>query len=608
MSDKLECEKLLEEASKNGEQVFELNPDFQEELKKALLSNQKLEKNIENPYEKEFLEFVETKLAWQQKAKKALAKAISLFNKVWKTEGVLATLFFAWPTGVGKTELAKLLAEFLTWDKDNLTIIQWAELQESHDSKRLFWAPPSYVGFDQPPLLSDSVLFAKKIKKPHPLINLKDNFAIIVVDEAEKMHPDVIQSLLWALNEWKVTLSTWKETNLKVNFSKTTDLKNTIWIFTSNIWTKELFIEKNTKHVWLIKEEDSINTDKIFDNAFKEYFSPEFRWRIDYKIIFEELKDDNIDQIIDIHLNKIREWLHQEAYDIIDIQITENLRNYFKQSVNKELGARNMAKLIHKIIDNALAGLKSNKQLDTAVLTWIELNQKIIITFDLKPDHEKYEFPSEKIIVSFSWEKLQRVKSETTQELVDTYKQKNTQIIDIGKYHTSTLSIVKTLTSKWTQILSEREETKDFQKQAKQIKEAIISTFSPLDFQTIHFVSLCKIVENTLDNQTPWIKDIQNDMQKPYKFLNNLAKDLWEPNLVNLYKNKIKKTEKWYTPEQSEILNNISNLDNNLYFTKKVKIIAFMLMELDNKFLQKTGKFLAKKVLVNIAKYFNSIY
>ena len=608
MSEKLECEKLLEEAAKNGEQVFELNPNFQEELKKALLANQKLEKNIENPYEKEFLEFVNKKLAWQQKAKKALAKAISLFNKVWKSEGVLASLFFAGPTWVGKTELAKLLAEFLTWDRDNLTIIQWAELQESHYKSKLLGSPPWYVWFWETPILAETHLFRKQIKNPHPLISLKDNFAIILVDEAEKMHPDIIQSLLGMLNDWKVELQTGKEQSPKVNYSQTTDLRNTIWIFTSNVWTRDLFIEKNTKHVWLIKEENSINTDEVFDEAFEKYFSPEFRWRIDYKIFFEELKDEDIDQVINIHLNKIRELLHQEAYDIIDIQITENLRNYLKQAVNKDLWARNMAKLIHKIIDTSLAGLKSNKQLDTAVLTWIELNQKIIITFDLKPNHEKYEFPSEKVIVSFSGEKLQRVKSKTSQELVKSYKQQNTQLIDIGKYHKSALSIVKTLTSKWTQILSEREENKDFQKQTKQIKEAITSTFGSLDFQTIHFVSLCKIVENTLDNQTPWMKDIQDDMQKPYKFLNNLAKELWEPNLVDLYKNKIKKTEKWYTPDQSEILNNISNLDNNLYFTKKVKIIAFMLMELDNKFLQKTGQFLAKKVLINIAKYFNSIY
>lgn len=240
----------------------------------------------------------------------------------------IGSFIFLGTTGVGKTELAKALAEFLFNDENLMTRIDMSEYQERHSVSRLVGAPPGYVGYDEGGQLTESVRH-----KP---------YSVVLLDEIEKAHPDVFNILLQVLDDGRLT----------DNKGRTVDFRNTIIIMTSNIGShiiQESFsaIEKN-------------NSEEVFEKTklqvfelLKQSIRPEFVNRIDEIIMFTPLNRDEISNIVKIQFNRIKEMLQQND---INIEITESAIEWISSAgFDPVYGARPIKRLMQKFILNELS-------------------------------------------------------------------------------------------------------------------------------------------------------------------------------------------------------------------------------------------------------------
>jgi ATP-dependent Clp protease ATP-binding subunit ClpC len=205
----------------------------------------------------------------------------------------LGTIIIGWPTGIGKSEIVRALAEVLLGNPDALTHISCDTLQEPHSVSVLVGSPPSYVGYWEPTPFADSQLFkpyyeSKQSGKLHELIRWRDGFAIVLMDEIEKAHPDVSQALLTALSKGEIKLRSGKETNTdsrnKIEHSTTTSLRNTLFVFTTNAWESLLADSQKRSLGFTPHETHDKNHKTAFKEALQRNFSREFLGRIEYKI------------------------------------------------------------------------------------------------------------------------------------------------------------------------------------------------------------------------------------------------------------------------------------------------------------------------------------
>ena len=183
------------------------------------------------------------------------------------------SFIFLGPSGVGKTETAKSLAEFLFGDEDSLIQIDMSEYMEKHTVSRLIGSPPGYVGYDEGGQLTEAVR-----RKP---------FSVVLLDEVEKAHPDVFNTLLQILEDGRLTDAQ----------GRTVDFKNTVIIMTSNLGTKDL-----SKNIGFSNLSDTGSYEKMkskVNEELKRYFKPEFLNRIDETIVFHELTLDEVKEIVD---------------------------------------------------------------------------------------------------------------------------------------------------------------------------------------------------------------------------------------------------------------------------------------------------------------------
>ena len=186
------------------------------------------------------------------------------------------SFIFLGPSGVGKTETAKALAEFLFGDEDSLIQIDMSEYMEKHTVSRLIGSPPGYVGYDEGGQLTEAVR-----RKP---------FSVVLLDEVEKAHPDVFNTLLQILEDGRLTDAQ----------GRTVDFKNTVIIMTSNLGTKDL-----SKNIGFSNLTDLDSYEKMkskVNEELKRYFKPEFLNRIDETIVFHELTLDEVKELSLIHI------------------------------------------------------------------------------------------------------------------------------------------------------------------------------------------------------------------------------------------------------------------------------------------------------------------
>ncbi|HEX6254820.1 MAG TPA: ATP-dependent Clp protease ATP-binding subunit [Euzebyales bacterium] len=239
------------------------------------------------------------------------------------------SFIFLGPSGVGKTELAKTLAEFLFGDEDALIHLDMSEYMEKHTVSRLIGSPPGYVGYEEGGQLTEAVR-----RRP---------FSVVLFDEVEKAHPDVFNALLQILEDGRLTDAQ----------GKTVDFKNTVLIMTSNLGTKNL--GQQALGFSASADEESVyeRMKAQVDDELKRHFRPEFLNRIDETIVFHQLTKAEVKSIVDLMLKRVQGQL--KAKDL-DIELTEDAKTWLAdKGYDPELGARPLRRTIQRQIEDALS-------------------------------------------------------------------------------------------------------------------------------------------------------------------------------------------------------------------------------------------------------------
>ena len=267
----------------------------------------------------------------QDEAVKALAQSIRRTRSGLKDPNRPGGSFiFAGPTGVGKTELAKALAEFLFGDEDALIQLDMSEFSEKHTASRLFGAPPGYVGYDEGGQLTEKVR-----RKP---------FSVVLFDEVEKAHPDIFNSLLQILEEGRLTDSQGRKV----------DFKNTVIIMTTNLGTRD--INKGVLTGFQTADNSTHDYGRMkakVAEELKQHFRPEFLNRVDDTIVFPPLTKAEITRIVDLMIAKLAKRM--EAQDM-RLQLTDEARELLADvGFDPVLGARPLRRAIQREIEDALS-------------------------------------------------------------------------------------------------------------------------------------------------------------------------------------------------------------------------------------------------------------
>ncbi|WP_300673363.1 ATP-dependent Clp protease ATP-binding subunit [Soonwooa sp.] len=291
------------------------------------------------------------KVIGQEEAVKKVVKAIQRNRAGLKDPNrPIGTFIFLGTTGVGKTELAKVMARELFDSDDALIRIDMSEYMEKFAVSRLVGAPPGYVGYEEGGQLTEAVR-----RKP---------YSVILLDEIEKAHPDVFNILLQILDEGHVTDS----------LGRKIDFRNTIIILTSNIGTRDLkdFGDGVGFGTSAKKTTSDARARGTIENALKKAFAPEFLNRIDDIIIFNSLEKDDIKKIIDLELNKLYSRIEKLGYKV---QLTDEARDFIaEKGWDKDFGARPLKRAIQKYIEDLLAEMLVNKQMKEGQLVTLRLN------------------------------------------------------------------------------------------------------------------------------------------------------------------------------------------------------------------------------------------
>ena len=240
----------------------------------------------------------------------------------------IGTFLFLGPTGVGKTELAKSLAEFMFNDEDSLIRIDMSEYMEKHNVARLVGAPPGYVGYEEGGQLTEAVR-----RKP---------YSVILFDEIEKAHPDVFNIMLQIFDDGRLTDSK----------GRTVDFKNTLIIMTSNIGS-DIILEDTLNS--LISPEQFNDTKEKVLAVLRQRFKPEFLNRIDETIFFKALNLQQLSQIVDIQMDYLRNLLKDQE---LEFEITDDAKEFLAtQGFNPVYGARPLKRVIQQQVENPLSKL-----------------------------------------------------------------------------------------------------------------------------------------------------------------------------------------------------------------------------------------------------------
>ncbi|MDA8277388.1 MAG: ATP-dependent Clp protease ATP-binding subunit [Actinomycetota bacterium] len=284
----------------------------------------------------------------QNEAIRALSKAIRRTRAGLKDpKRPSGSFIFLGPTGVGKTELAKTLAEFLFGDQDALIQLDMSEYMEKHTVSRLVGSPPGYVGYDEGGQLTEAVR-----RKP---------FSVVLFDEVEKAHPDVFNALLQILEDGRLTDSQ----------GRTVDFKNTVLIMTSNLGTADL----RKSSVGFSKSSEDVTYEMMkrrVNDALRAHFKPEFLNRIDDVIVFHELTQAEVTEIVDLMVARVQGQLETMGIELV---LTLAAKHFVgEKGYDPTLGARPLRRALQRLIEDPL----SEK------LLWKEFNVGDTVVVDIE--------------------------------------------------------------------------------------------------------------------------------------------------------------------------------------------------------------------------------
>ena len=274
---------------------------------------------------------LKSKVIGQDEAVIAISKALRRSRADLKDpRRPIGSFLFLGPTGVGKTFLAKNLAEFMFGTAEALIQIDMSEYMEKHTASRLIGAPPGYVGYEEGGQLSEAVR-----RRP---------YSVILFDEVEKAHPDVMHLLLQILEEGQVT----------DNFGRKIDFRNTIVILTSNVGAEQ--IKRQTSLGFMAMQQDSADNAGIkgkINEAAKKFFKPEFLNRLDDIVVFQMLEKTQLNVIVDLEVAKVVARLKKKN---IHITLDNTAREFLmKEGFDPQYGARPMRRAVEKNIEDPLA-------------------------------------------------------------------------------------------------------------------------------------------------------------------------------------------------------------------------------------------------------------
>jgi ATP-dependent Clp protease ATP-binding subunit ClpC len=313
-------------------------------------------------------ELIKGKVIGQDEAVQKIAKSIQRNRAGLKDPNKpIGSFIFLGSTGVGKTQLAKVLAKELFDSEDALIRIDMSEYMEKFAISRLVGAPPGYVGYEEGGQLTEKIR-----RKP---------YAVVLLDEIEKAHPDVFNMMLQVLDDGHLTDS----------LGRKIDFRNTIIIMTSNVGARQLkdfgtgvgfgTAAKNAQ-----TEEHSKG---IIENALKKAFAPEFLNRIDDVIVFNALEKHDIDKIIDIEMDKLYDRVKDLGYTL---KLSEAAKDYIAdKGFDKQFGARPLKRAIQKYVEDALAEEIITSKIHEGDQIFMDLDET---AQELKIEIKKLEEPS----------------------------------------------------------------------------------------------------------------------------------------------------------------------------------------------------------------------
>ncbi len=296
-------------------------------------------------------DYLWSKVVWQNLAVSSVSKAVRRARAGLKDPNrPIGSFLFLWPTGVGKTELAKQLAIFLFNDEKSIVRLDMSEYQEKHTVSRLIGSPPWYVGHEEGGQLTEAVR-----RKP---------YSVVLFDEIEKAHPEVFNTLLQLLDDGRLTDSKWR----------TVDFKNTVIIMTSNIGS-DVIMDKLSNNLSKINhsKDTTLSLERDIMPLLQSFFRPEFLNRLDDIILFNPINIEMLSKIIEIQLDKIIQMIKSEKN--IDLQISNKAKNHIAQIWSDPVfGARPLKRAIQNLLLDELA---------MQIIEWkITDNSTIIVDFD----------------------------------------------------------------------------------------------------------------------------------------------------------------------------------------------------------------------------------
>jgi len=265
----------------------------------------------------------------QDRAVKAVAEAVRRARAGIKDPNrPVGSFIFLGPTGVGKTELARTLAEYLFGEEEAMIRIDMSEFQERHTVSRLVGAPPGYVGYDEAGQLTEAVR-----RRP---------YSVVLFDEIEKAHPDVFNTMLQLLDDGRLTDAQ----------GRTVNFQNTVIIMTSNVGSQHLV---STKQFGFTSSEgiDFQETERRAMDALERAFRPEFINRVDEIIVFEPLTREDVLEIVGIMLGRMNKHLESQR---VSVGVTQAAKEFIaEQGYDPKFGARPLARAIRRYVENPLS-------------------------------------------------------------------------------------------------------------------------------------------------------------------------------------------------------------------------------------------------------------
>ncbi len=309
---------------------------------------------------------IKSNVIGQDEAVAKVAKAIQRNRAGLKDpDKPIGSFIFLGQTGVGKTQLAKVLAKELFDSEDALIRVDMSEYMEKFAISRLVGAPPGYIGYEEGGQLTEKVR-----RKP---------YSVILLDEIEKAHPDVFNMLLQVLDDGFLTDS----------LGRKIDFRNTIIIMTSNIGARQLkdFGQGVGFGTSAMKAQTDSHQKGVIENALKKAFAPEFLNRIDDVVVFNPLEREDIHKIIDIELRKLFARIKDIGYNL---NLTDKAKDYIaEKGFDKQYGARPLKRAIQKYIEDALAEEIVNSKLNEGDSIYMDLDEKKEeLTIDIKKAEE----------------------------------------------------------------------------------------------------------------------------------------------------------------------------------------------------------------------------